>query len=196
MTVQEGTAVQAELNESNAAVKVETTEGTTYYATLAEAFENPLPGGSVVTALKSDKTYPININFNTTGEGVTFDLNGCNFLGIRGTIQNGATLKVVNDKDNDSGAHAGSIHVNSGGTLIFSPEASTTFVQVYNNGGSITLSGGNLYICPGTQNKPITDYLKEGYAYKIKEIKEIKGALIEYAEARKKQHTIVVIRYM
>ena len=173
---------QAILNIAEAGAKVTIGDTTTYYANIKDAFANTLPGGSVVTALKSDKNYPIDINFNTTGEGVTFDLNGCNFFGIVGTIQSGAILKVVNDKDNDPGAHAGSIHVNSGGTLIFSPEASTTFVQVYNNGGNITLSGGCFYICNGSQNKPITEYLKEGYAYAYK---KPNGALMEYAEARK-----------
>ena len=179
MTVQEGIAVQSELDESNAAAKVETTDGTTtYYSNIKDAFANTLPDGSVVTALKSDKTYPIDINFNTTGEGVTFDLNGCSLFGIVGTIQSGAILKVVNDKDSDMGTNAGSIYVNSGGTLIFSPEVSNTYMNLYNNGGNITLSGGRFYICKG--DKPITEYLKEGYAYKIN------GALMEYAEAREK----------
>ena len=180
LTVQEGIAVQSELDESNAAAKVETTEGTTYYATLAEAFANTLPGGSVVTALKSDDTYPIDINFNTTGEGVTFDLNGCILYGIVGNIQSGAILKVVNDKYSDPPANTGLIHVNSGGTLIFSPKDSNTCMQLYNNGGNITLSGGCFYICNGSQNKPISEYLKEGYAYK-----KTNGTLMEYAEARK-----------
>ncbi len=108
LTVQKGIAVQSELDESNAAAKVETKDGTTtYYSNIKDAFANTLPGGSVVTALKSDKTYPTNINFNTTGEGVTFDLNGCNLSGINGTIQSGAILKVVNDKYNDPAANTG-----------------------------------------------------------------------------------------
>ena len=179
LTVQKGIAVQSELDESNAAAKVETTDGTTtYYSNIKDAFANTLPGGSVVTALKSDKTYPIDINFNTTGEGVTFDLNGYNLSGIEGTIQSGAILKVVNDKYSDPPANTGLIHVNSGGTLIFSPKESITFMQLYNNGGNITLSGGCFYICKG--DKPITEYLKEGYAYK-----KTNGTLMEYAEARK-----------
>ena len=181
LTVQEGIAVQSELDESNAAAKVETTDGTTiYYSNIKDAFENTLPGGSVVTALKSDDTYPIDINFNTTGEGVTFDLNGCILYGIVGNIQSGAILKVVNDKYSDPPANTGLIHVNSGGTLIFSPKDSNTCMQLYNNGGNITLSGGCFYICNGSQNKPISEYLKEGYAYK-----KTNGTLMEYAEARK-----------
>ena len=181
LTVQEGIAVQSELDESNAAAKVETTDGTTtYYSDIKDAFANTLPGGSVVTALKSNDTYPIDINFNTTGEGVTFDLNGCSLHGIVGNIQSGAILKVVNDKDSDPPATPGLIHVNSGGTLIFSPKASSTYMQLYNEGGNITLSGGCFYICNGSQNKPITEYLKEGYAYK-----KNNGTLMEYAEARK-----------
>ena len=181
LTVQEGIAVQSELDESNAAAKVETTDGTTtYYSNIKDAFANTLPGGSVVTALKDDKNYPIDINFNTTGEGVTFDLNGCNLYGIVGTIQSGAILKVVNDKYSDPPANTGLIYVNSGGTLIFSPKDSDTCMQLYNNGGNITLSGGCFYICTGSQNKPISEYLKEGYAYK-----KTNGTLMEYAEARK-----------
>ena len=181
LTVQEGIAVQSELDESNAAAKVETTDGTTtYYSNIKDAFANTLPGGSVVTALKSDDTYPIDINFNTTGEGVTFDLNGCILYGIVGNIQSGAILKVVNDKYSDPPANTGLIHVNSGGTLIFSPKDSNTCMQLYNNGGNITLSGGCFYICNGSQNKPISEYLKEGYAYK-----KTNGTLMEYAEARK-----------
>ena len=179
LTVQEGIAVQAELDESNAAAKVETKDGTTtYYSNIEGAFASTLSGGSVVTALKSDTTHK-EINFNTPGEGVTFDLNGYNLSGIKGTIQSGAILKVVNDKNRDPHANTGLIYVNSGGTLIFSPKASFTFMQLYNNGGNITLSGGCFYICKGSQNKPIAEYLKEGYAYKTK------GALMEYAEARK-----------
>ena len=179
LTVQEGIAVQSELDESNAAAKVETTDGTTtYYSNIEEAFANTLPGGSVVTALKSKITYSKDINFNTTGEGVTFDLNGYDLSGIKGTIQSGAILKVVNDKYSDPPANTGLIYVNSGGTLIFSPKYSSTYMQLYNNGGNITLSGGCFHICKG--DKPITEYLKEGYAYKTN------GDLMEYAEAIKK----------
>ena len=181
LTVQEGIAVQSELDESNAAAKVETTDGTTtYYSNIEDAFASTLSGGSVVTALKSKRTYSKDINFNTTGEGVTFDLNGYNLSGIKGTIQSGAILKVVNDKYSDPPANTGLIYVNSGGTLIFSPKESNTFMQLYNNGGNITLSGGCFFICNGSQNKPITEYLKEGYAYK-----KTNGTLMEYAEARK-----------
>ena len=180
------TTVQAEatLNITEAGAKVTIGDTTTYYATLAEMFtDTPLAGGSVVTVLKDESDAYVSHYIYTEETGITLDLNGKRlgsnlYVGkVANSNGNRGKVTIIDSVGNGSCT----IYVGTNGTLIFAPESSGTIGYIFSSGGDITLSGGQVVISNiDSTNKPITDFLADGYAYKDK-----KGNWIEYATAKK-----------
>ena len=175
---------EAKLNITEAGAKLTIGDTTTYYATLAEIFtDTPLAGGSVVTVLKDESDAYVSHYIYTEETGITLDLNGKRlgsnlYVGkVANSNGNRGKVTIIDSVGNGSCT----IYVGTNGTLIFAPESSGTIGYIFSSGGDITLSGGQVVISNiDNTNKPITDFLADGYAYKDK-----KGNWIEYATAKK-----------
>ncbi len=175
---------EATLNITEAGAKLTIGDTTTYYATLAEILtDTQLAGGSVVTVLKDESDAYVSHYIYTEETGITLDLNGKRlgsnlYVGkVANSNGNRGKVTIIDSVGNGSCT----IYVGTNGTLIFAPESSGTIGYIFSGGGDITLSGGQVVISNiDSTNKPITDFLADGYAYK-----DEKGNYIEYATAKK-----------